>query len=288
MPHAASELDVKKRYLRLLLMAPPKVGKSCAVILTAPRPVYVINCDQPTSLDPVIERAQLLGVTPDEVFTWDFVKDVASMEAAIKSAHALVKAGEVKTIVVDTISKYAQRLHAQMELKSDEGRGPDGRRSYPETDKRLQGMLDRLFRLKAHVIYTSHFLEQGQEISGQLAKQGPGIAPSLPGKSRQSIPAEFTDVIFMEKIRGGRNKKTGKRKPEQRVFVTSFEGVWGPGCRSLAKNDSSVRVLPADISNLIAVFRGAKPAKSTEPETKQEKPNGQSKHSKVKERQTER
>lgn len=262
MPHAASELDVKKRWLRLLLMAYPKVGKSCSVILTAPRPVYVINCDQPNSLDPVIERATALGLSPNDVFVWDYVKDAKDMEVAIKSAHDLVKKGAVKTIVVDTISKYAQRLLLQMERMTDEGKGPDGRRAYPETDKRLQNMLDRLFRLKAHVVYTSHFQEQGQEISGQLAKQGTGIAPLLPGKSRQSIPAEFQDVIFMEKVRGARNKDTGKREGERRVFVTSIEGVWGPGCRSLARNDPSMRVLPANITGLIKIFRGDAPAKA--------------------------
>jgi hypothetical protein len=96
--------------------------------------------------------------------------------------------------------------------------------------------VSRLFRLKAHIIVTSHYLDVGGEVmDGQQAKTGIGIVPLLGGKARGTIPAMFQDVVFFEK------------KGADRFFITGIDGVWGPGCRSLPGN----MAVPADVKALM-------------------------------------
>lgn len=252
MPHAASELDAFDK-LRLLVLGGQKQGKSCSVICTAPGPVYVINCDQAGALRPVKRRGQMLGL-PKDFFVYDFVRSPNEMEKALRTAYDGAKAGDFQTVVLDTISSYSRRLLELMLRKSTTASGGvDGRKAYPETQKRVHNTFDRMDNLAAHLIWISHYRDSGPTIDGQLAKQGPGIAPLLPGDLRQSLPAEFQDIVFFERAMV-LSKKLGK-KVERAVFHTSMEGVWGPGCRSLAKNDPSYRVVPADIKKLIELFR---------------------------------
>ena len=226
MPINASDC-AKAAYLRLLVMAPPKAGKTTTTLMTCEKPAYVINCDDDHSLIPAARK------TTDFVYDNVFAPDpMTSLNKAIKEAADGVKAGRYKTIILDTISVLSRRLMAQLEAPALEmGKQPDGRKTYPEHENRLIGAVERLFRLKAHVIVLSHFIEVGGEAEGQLAKTGAGIAPLLAGKARATIPALFQDVVFLE-----------KKKDKSRVFITSIDGVWGPGCRSLSATE-----VPADI-----------------------------------------
>jgi peroxiredoxin len=218
-------------YLRLLVMGPPKVGKTTVCVGTAPEGgVYVVNSDDKSSLRPA-QRVR--------TFTCDHClgTDLQAIENALKEARTGVKEGRYGTIVWDTITKYAARVEEVFANATIGAKGePDGRRYWPAYKKHLHGVIDRLFALKAHVIVTAHFLEQSSvQIEGQVSKMGAGIVPALGGAARASIPAEFQDVVFLE-----------KRKGDKRVFVTSVDGVYGPGCRSLpgvAEVDANVAEL---------------------------------------------
>lgn len=209
---------VNSAYLRLLVMGSPKVGKSTTCIGTAPEGgVYVINSDDKFSLRPA---------TKVRDFKWDLAPgtDLQAIENCLKEARLGVKEGRYATVVWDTITKYAGRVEEVFANATIGAKGePDGRRYWPAYKKHLHGVIDRLFALKAHVIVTAHYIEQsGVMIEGQIAKQGAGIVPALGGTARASIPAEFQDVVFLELRPGGK-----------RVFLTSGDGVFGPGCRSL-------------------------------------------------------
>lgn len=246
MPFSASEVE-SSAFLRLLVMGGPKVGKTRTVIQSCEGPVYVINCDDQFSLKPAAAQRD---------FTWDpvYAGDATifqQMENAIGEARKGVKEGRYKTIVWDTLTYYAQRIEIICLDSTDAGKGPDGRRAYPEYEKRLRNVLDRLFALKAHVIVNAHYIDvKGATIDNQLEKSGDGIVPLLAGKARATIPAMFQDVVFME-------KKGGKR-----VFTTSSEGIWGPGCRNL----DGVSTVDADIGLLWAAMT-AKPTKNHETKT---------------------
>lgn len=236
MPQGASEV-AREAYLRLFLMGAPKVGKTRTVVCTSEPGVLLINCDDRGAIRPAVEhwtrKDGSLGATVGDEFDVELVHNLLDMERAIGTAKAGVKAGKYRTIVIDPITTYAGNIEQELADWSNTGKGPDGRRFWPEYAKRLQNTVSRLFRLKAHVIVTAHYLETGGEvIEGQAAKVGPGIAPLLGGKARSIIPAMFQDVVFMEK------------NGPKRVFTTSIEGVWGPGCRSMGDD---VKQVPANV-----------------------------------------
>jgi hypothetical protein len=83
------------------------------------------------------------------------------------------------------------------------------------------------------VVVLAHYFDiGGGETDAQIAKTGKGIVPLLGGKARVTIPSLFNDIVYFE--------KTAK---EGRVFRTSIDGVYGPGCRSLPE----VSTIPADV-----------------------------------------
>lgn len=228
MPHKASEI-VASRYMRLLVMGGPKAGKTHTVIATAPGPIYVINSDDKYGLTPAARVAD---------FEWDLAlgNSPQEIETCIVNARKGVKEGRYKTIVWDTLTKYAARIeevyaNATLNAKGD----TDGRRYWPLYKKHLHSIIDRLFSLNAHVIVNAHYIESSSVlIDGQTGKSGTGIVPLLGGSARATIPAEFNDVVFLEK------------KPKGRFFVASAEGVFGPGCRSLP----GVNEVEADVGKL--------------------------------------
>ena len=241
MPQSSKDVEASA-YLRLLVLGGPKVGKTHTVIATAIPPVYVINSDDKYSLKPAARVCD---------FTWDLAlgTDLDAIEKCIHEARTGVKEGRYNTIVWDTITKYAGRLEDTVAAPTMNAQGePDGRRYWPRYLKHLRGIIDRLFTLKAHVIVNAHWIESSAVlIEGQTAKSGNGVVPMLGGKARQEIPAEFQDVVFLE-------KRAGKR-----IFVASDDGVWGPGCRNLP----GVTTCDADIKELWKMMGGKLPASSS-------------------------
>lgn len=218
MPQAATALE-KEFYLRVLLLGAAKIGKSTSCIVslcTALGQGYVICCGPKEGLQPAVRKTKK--------FEFDVVRDETDMEACIKIARDGAKSGQYKWVLVDDFSLYASWLEGALrdqsarQQKSGEA---DGRKYWPEYKNRLLNVARRLFDVKTHVIFVSHWISPSQEIDGQRAKSGQGIVPMIGGSAREELPALFNDVVFMEKEKDGR-----------RVFQINPEGVWGPGCRS--------------------------------------------------------
>jgi len=232
-------------FLRLLVMGWQKIGKSCCVISTAPGPVYVINTDQPTSLEPVLDF--------NRDFLHNYVKSSMEMNDALEVARQLVKSGEVQTVVWDTMSGYSPVVEAEaFKATLTKAGNEDGRKASPLYRKLMRATVRRLFNLKAHVVVITHYLDTGssdeeepqKDENGKtikkIGKNGPGIVPMLYGAFRAEVGTMFDDVVFMEK------QITGP-STEDRFFVTGLDGVYGPGCRSLTGN----MAIPANVSNFL-------------------------------------
>jgi AAA domain len=237
-PMAADDLEGPK-YLRLLVMGFNKVGKSTCVIASAPKPVYVINSDQPDALEPVRRF--------DRTFLHNHVDSSQKMDQAIEVARQLVKDDRVQTVVWDTMSGFSPTLELEAFASTLTGEGKeDGRRAYPVYRKYLRAFITRLFKLKCHVVVITHYLDVGggdddaKDKTKKVAKTGQGIVPMLIGASRAEVGGMFQDVVFMEK------RLTGPGT-EERFFVTGIDGIYGPGCRSMPGNID----LTADVAGFL-------------------------------------
>ena len=248
-PLSAADIDGPS-FLRMLVLGFSKVGKSVACVSTAPGPVYVINSDQKESLVPVTRFT--------DNFLHNHVISSQGMNDAIELARQLVKEERVQTVVWDTISGFSPYLEAEAFASTLTKDGKeDGRKAWPVYRKIIRSTLSRLFKLKAHVIVISHYLDVGgapDEDSKGVAKTGQGIVPMLGGTSRAEVGGMFQDVVFMEK------QLTGPGK-EDRFFVTGIDGVYGPGCRSVNGN----KVMPADVGNFIKAMEADMASRKKKP-----------------------
>jgi AAA domain len=260
MPQGASEI-AGELFLRLLVMGPPKAGKTQTCVTTCEGPVLLINCDDKGAIRPAARNWKRkdggLGAIAGDEFDIEHVEDLMGMERAITVARKGVKRRRYNTVIVDPITTYAGNIEVQLADSTNEsGKGPDGRRYWPEYTKRLKNTIARLFRLEAHVIVTAHYLDVGGEtIEGQAPKIGAGIVPMLSGKARSVIPAMFQDVVFFEK------------RGNKRVFVTGIDGVWGPGCRNVGAKE-----VPGSIKTLMKEMGIAKIGKRARAEESAQAP----------------
>jgi hypothetical protein len=229
----------RKRRMRLLVLGPPKIGKSVAVVGTCPQPSYVINCDQDDSLDHVVEHHPnaRFAQAAEPVHTTD------AMEHALFTAKKLVREGKIKTVILDTLSGFSKFL-----IKEAEEQNPDGRKYYPFYTNYIVNVCSRICEIPAHVIVTSHYIETSSEESAESARTGPGLVPLLETRGAKArVGGEFSDVVFFEYSR-----KRG------RLFVTDMQGVWGPGCRNIhgKKVDTSYK---ANVRTLMRAMGMLKP-----------------------------
>lgn len=238
MPQPATAIE-REPHLRVLVMGAAKTGKSTSTITSLVKafgPGYVLCCGDRSGMAPASRRTTK--------FSFDVVRDENDMEACLKEARRGAKEGEYKWIFVDDYSLFASWLEGSLRdasaAASTKGEA-DGRRYWPEYKSRILNIPRRLFDLKAHVVFATHYIEQGREIDGQRAKSGVGIVPMIGGSAREELPALFQDVIFMEK------------EKDRRVFKVNPEGVWGPGCRST----DETKVIDADFGEFMKLAKDA-------------------------------
>lgn len=222
MPHPASALE-RDVFMRVLMLAFAKVGKTENTVVSLAESFgmgYVLNCGDQSALKPAQRFTKK--------FEWDLIRDERDMEEAIVNARkGCNKEKKYKWVCVDDFTLYAGWLEQELAAASANEKGePDGRRYWREYRNRLKNIVLRLFECKAHVVFLSHYIEQTQEIEGQMAKAGKGIMPMLGGTARAEIPALFQDVLFME--------FDGGNKENKRVVRVNPQGIWGPASRSIA------------------------------------------------------
>ena len=233
MPLSAKDL-LKDDYLRVLLMGVPKIGKTAMCIGTSPgfeeKKVHVLLCESDDALKYAYRKF-------GDVFTFDRISGWNTMTKALLEAKNAAKEGKIKTLIVDPLSDYATRLEEEMLQMTDKGNGPDGRRAYPEYNRRLRHNIESLLRMPCNVIIISHFVDTGggevtpDDGGDPTPRTGEGIVPLLAGKARALVAAKIPNVVFMDYRKG------------DRVLVTGPLGVWGPGCRDL----DGTQIIPADI-----------------------------------------
>jgi hypothetical protein len=237
MKSSEMKLGVEGDWLRMLLMGDAKVGKTFTTLKTALQPIFIINCDQKSALRGAI-RHKLPGWEATEP-----VHSVDDMNKALKMARYLIAEEGVKTVIWDTLTVYAKHLLKEKKSKAVNNYGAvDTRKAWGEFGDTLLDYVDRFVSLPAHVIVNAHFVDEHEDLvdddgnPDNVAKRKAtrGKVPLIQGRAKKLITAEFDDIVVMEKRTGGR------------VFVTSDEGVYGPGGRSV-----DVSEMPASVKGFM-------------------------------------
>lgn len=216
--------DVQKLdFMRVLMQGPTKAGKTTVAATTCIGRPYIINSDDEGALSPVERRT--------DAFDWEYAPgtDNQRIEMCLMEASKNVKEGRTGTVIWDTITEYSRRSVDYFEENTKKSQGA----FWYDHRRHIQSIIDRLLRLKAHVIIIAHYREESE----------PGATPKkkiqLPGQLAETVRTMIPNCIFLD-------KKAGKR-----IFVTSTDGVYGPGCRNL----EGVESCEADISKLWAMMR---------------------------------
>lgn len=229
------KLGAEGDYLRMLLLGDAKVGKTFTVIKTAVPPIFVINCDQPSALRG--SRRHGLKFTS----TVKPVHSVSDMNKALKMAKYLIVEKGYKTVVWDTLTVFGKHLLKEMKATRLNAYGkPDTRAAWGDYGENLLEYVDRILQLPAHVIVNAHWMNEHEDLvdaegnadTVAQRKATRGKLPLIQGRAKKLIAPEFDDIVVMEKRSSGR------------VLVTSEEGVYGPGGRSV------------DVSEMPASIRG--------------------------------
>jgi hypothetical protein len=229
MPQPSSSLG-SESHLKTLVVGEPKFGKSTCVISTAPGPVYVITADDKSSMAGAHRRAK---------FDWDIVNSWEQMDRALRDAREGVKAGKYNTVVLDGLTRFSDLLSEQCLASTDNGKGPDGRRAWPDYTKRIVQVVENLKRLPCHFLALAHYLRPDDSTDDD--GKGNGVLPLLFGAAKKKVAAAFNEIVLLD-IRKG-----------ERFFCTN-EARW-PGVATRAFDGP--QVVPADVQNLINLLKSA-------------------------------
>lgn len=194
-------------WARILLLGAAKTGKTTSVLLTAPQPIFVINCDDSERNQTALLNAARMGAK----YTAANVRTIAQWHAVQQYAVDLAEAEEAQTIVLDTITLLGQNI--LMDLKQQDWNG-DTRAMWGEFLDEMQMGMHQLLRVDAHLIVIAH------PMPGEDTPEG--LLPAMPGKAAAYIPARFADWIWFE--------FDPKEDPE-RGFLVGPQKHWRHGAR---------------------------------------------------------
>ena len=219
MPYSSKDIkDIGKA--RILFMGPSKSGKTVAIALTAPQPIFFLNFDKGGLIGPSRLKA---------TFEAEDIFDIKTLDTTLTYVEKEMKGKEpFRTVVFDPLSTFGRMVEAELRR-----RGLDGWDLWREFDHVVNGMFTRVMGLNAHVIFTCHADQAADDGGGET-----GHLPVFPGKNKHLIPAQLNDILWLE-VTPGKDKE-----PTKREFLINAQGRWKHGCRSL----SFVGRIPADFT----------------------------------------
>lgn len=201
-------------FARVLIIGPPKVGKSTAVLATAPK-VFHINCDGPSST----KGAFNLGanfLTAEAYNRRDWIK-------ACKTAARLVTDGHCATVMVDSLTLLVDNIVDDASLTLG------GHELWKEVADKVVGGVKSLMGLGAHLFVIAHM---------QPGKEGEsGILPSVAGSSGKRVPALLDDWVLFDAVAG--------RQPHERMFQLGMQGAWSASGRNIRRSIAVQATVPA-------------------------------------------
>lgn len=175
--------DTAPSFLRLLILGPPKGGKTYTTLTTAPEGgIFLINSDQKgAAAAPMKLRNNIVE---------GFAEDPQKLETALGIAFQGVKGGAFNTIVWDTVTEYARKTQYLCE-DADK----NGMVAWQKLSRFVMNPLDRLIRANCHIVVIAH---------SRVSENG-GIELDMPGQAGRRVPASFSDVWMLDSRGTGAN-----------------------------------------------------------------------------------
>jgi hypothetical protein len=226
MPYSAADVRAREIFARMLIVGPPKSGKTHAAVLTSPGLSYVINSDGVGALDPVVLHGG--------EFEADDVRTYAQWLASI--SHLKANPTRYKTVIVDNWSSLSVHLLEEAMAASPN----DTRAAYGMLKRKLVRSVNELFAMKMHVVAIGHAQP------GDKAETGGGFGHmmGIEGSSKFFIPGQFQDWIWLEV---GMNE-AGEISRE---FLLAPQGNWLKGVRSIR----DIARMPANVSQFLELVK---------------------------------
>jgi hypothetical protein len=160
-------------YARILLTGDRKVGKTTAVLTTAPGPIAVLNCDGPGAPMSATRRGAKGLLIAD-------VNTVSDWITACKTVTKMAAEEKCRTIVVDTVTLLVNNI-----LSVEMGRKYSGFDIWRETLQVFLAGFNMLRTANAHLFVLGHYDLQ----DGQL---------TLDGKLKKDVPALLHDIVHLD------------------------------------------------------------------------------------------
>jgi hypothetical protein len=232
MPYSAADVRLRETIARILICALPKAGKTTCAVLTAPKPVFVLNTDGRGALDPVV----LLGGE----FEAEDVTDIPSYDRALAYFKTNINRfydparGIRGTLIFDNMSTFAGKVMDDLKKEFK-----DGRQLFPELQGKLVKVMRDLIVQPTHVIVLGH-LKQGERVNGESSKM-----LGVPGGGGTAIASLVQDWLGLDV---SIDPTTNEVKRE---FLLAPEGAWSAAARSV----KNIKRMPADVTRFLELVR---------------------------------
>lgn len=213
---------LESAFARVLVLGPAKAGKTTCIVGTAPKPL-VINCDGQTATKGAREiggKFLVIDVDPQ--------KPRQSLAAAVDTAAKLVESGDVKTIVLDTVTLLADNLLDQITLTLT------GWDVWSELASVVMKAVKRLLLLDAHIFIVAHMKPDVDPAAG--------IMPAIGGQLKTRLPAMLDDWILLDVEAG--------RKPHERQWLLGPQKTWTHSGRNVRRTCAIEATVPALFAEL--------------------------------------
>ena len=194
MPEKAHEVSYDAINVKIMLLGDYGAGKS-HFASTFPGPIYVFDFD-----------GHIMGYRHREDVWFDQFElshiGWVKFEKMLIQVKKMVDAGEVKTVVVDSMTAMAD-IAMERAMQLDPKRGPDEgpiwNVHYQIVKNLMEAKLHKILTFNANVIFNGHWKLQFDSKTGAII----GADPMLTGQLAVKIPGYFDEVYWCQAVTAG-------------------------------------------------------------------------------------